>query len=391
MIDLLDIRNTLRTRHERHPRPPLHVAAFAAWILSDNIALRAAIDAALEGDRQSHHPEQIATLGYGRAAGIVTAVETEVFNANIEQLKGRTFFVSGRPPRFEVDGIALLGVAIGLAGQPNHKWFVDLLQRSSTEIAADEWHLGLVRAARMSLGENDLRVSPTDLALTLASKSIGDASVLDLESAWDLATSLENRESSPDRDAVRLAAFDFLYSMRRHIIPRLATADDLVQLLKNVPRSMKRWTFEDRPRTPRSQTAKWDVENEYHVQNLLWAILAPVFPDLEDEENLPSLGHMHPRADLGIPSLRTIVEVKLLRTAGQAGLAALIEEIAADANLYLSKTTIYDSVVAFVWDDRAQTEQHHELISGIEQLNGVRAAIVLPRPSRMIRSTTESH
>jgi hypothetical protein len=35
--------------------------------------------------------------------------------------------------------------------------------------------------------------------------------------------------------------------------------------------------------------------------------------------------------------------------------------------------------------DCAQTEQHHELQSGIEQLNGVTAAIILSRPSHMKR------
>ena len=149
---------------------------------------------------------------------------------------------------------------------------------------------------------------------------------------------------------------------------------------------MKRWTFETESRTPKSAVARWDVENEYHVQNLLWTVLAPVFPDLEDEENLPSIGQKHPRADLGLPSLRTIVEVKYIRHRGQPGFAKVIEEVAADTALYLSKTRDYDIIVAFVWDDCAQTEHHHELKSGLEQLRGVSAAIVLPRPSGMRRS-----
>jgi hypothetical protein len=82
---------------------------------------------------------------------------------------------------------------------------------------------------------------------------------------------------------------------------------------------------------------------------------------------------------------RTLIEVKFLRYRGQRALAKLIEEIAADASLYLSRTTDYDNIVAFIWDDCAQTEQHHELKSGIEQINGVSAAIILPRPSSMKR------
>jgi hypothetical protein len=68
-------------------------------------------------------------------------------------------------------------------------------------------------------------------------------------------------------------------------------------------------------------------------------------------------------------------------------LATITEEVAADTALYLSKPSSYDNIIAFVWDDRAQTEQHHELQSGLEALKGVSAAIILSRPSRMQRQT----
>jgi hypothetical protein len=62
-----------------------------------------------------------------------------------------------------------------------------------------------------------------------------------------------------------------------------------------------------------------------------------------------------------------------------------MDEISADTGLYLSKSKDYDTIVAVVWDDCAQTEQHHELQTGIQQLNGVTAAIILSRPSHMKR------
>jgi hypothetical protein len=104
---------------------------------------------------------------------------------------------------------------------------------------------------------------------------------------------------------------------------------------------------------------------------------------LEDEENLPSIGHKNPRADLGVPSLRTIIEVKFMRRSGQSACADIIEEIAADASLYLSNARDYDNIVCFVWDDCAQTEQHDELKAGLEAINGISAAVILPRPSKM--------
>jgi hypothetical protein len=148
---------------------------------------------------------------------------------------------------------------------------------------------------------------------------------------------------------------------------------------------MKHWAFETKPRTPRSEIAVWHVENEYNVQALLWTILAPIFPDLEDEENLPSVGHKRPRVDLAVPSISTLIEVKYMRGGAQSDFAKVIDEVAADASLYLSTTKAFDKIVAFVWDDSAHSEQHHELQSGLEKIKGVEAAVVVSRPGRMGR------
>lgn len=59
-------------------------------------------------------------------------------------------------------------------------------------------------------------------------------------------------------------------------------------------------------------------------------------------------------------------------------------------SLYLSRTMDYDNIIAFIWDDCAQTEQHHELKSGIERIQGISAAIILPRPSSMARTPAGS-
>ena len=63
---------------------------------------------------------------------------------------------------------------------------------------------------------------------------------------------------------------------------------------------------------------QWHVDNEYHVQNLLWVLLAPIFPDLDDEQYLTKIGQKNPRADLYIPSMKLIVEAKFLRAGTNA-------------------------------------------------------------------------
>jgi hypothetical protein len=40
-----------------------------------------------------------------------------------------------------------------------------------------------------------------------------------------------------------------------------------------------------------------------------------------------------------------------------------------------------------VWDDCAQTEQYHELRTGLESLPGVSAAVIIPRPAKMKRES----
>jgi REase_DpnII-MboI len=389
MVNLTDIRTTLLWQIAKDNDLPCHVGAFMAWVMSDNEALREYIEEASGFTGQMRRPEHVAALGYGAASALLTLAEDDLLTKEIAHLSGREFFAPGRPLRFEVDGIALLGVSLGVAAHANdneRQWMKDLLARSTNDISGDPWQLGLLRAAQQSIGEPDLRIVPPDLAVAMVAKGIGVLQGDDLEAGWKMAVRLEPHNSGPARDAIRLTVFENGLARQGQIAIAAITKDDLISLLQNISRSMRLWTFESVNRTRNSAITKWEIENEYHVQNLIWTVLAPVFSDLEDEENLPSVGHKNPRADLGIRSLRTIIEVKFLRNSGQAACAKIIEEIAADASLYLSKPTAYDNIIAFVWDDCAQTEQHHELKSGLEAIMGITGAIILPRPSKMRRS-----
>jgi hypothetical protein len=119
------------------------------------------------------------------------------------------------------------------------------------------------------------------------------------------------------------------------------------------------------------------------VQSLLWAALAPIFPDLDDEEYLASLGQKQPRADLVERSLQLVIEVKFVRAAKQ--FADVIEEVAADASLYFSEGSSYRAMLVFVWDDSARTQEHAELRQGLLRLRNVAGVTVVSRPSHMLR------
>ena len=160
---------------------------------------------------------------------------------------------------------------------------------------------------------------------------------------------------------------------------------ELIEILDGVSRSMGHWTYEEKPKVRNVPTQKWEIDHEYHVQNLLWTILRPIFPDLVDEETLKKLGHTSPRYDLGIPSLSTIIEVKYLRKRGQSALKAITDEIAADHSLYLREGTGFTRMIAFIWDEQRQTEEYQTLQSGLENLSGLERVIIVPRPAKMER------
>ncbi len=96
------------------------------------------------------------------------------------------------------------------------------------------------------------------------------------------------------------SALRSIFAMEAAIDVAQPTISQVGELLRRIPAALKRWPWEEKAKTQHRDVIaqRWDIQNEYHVQSLAWAVLRPVFPGLEDEENLPSLGHKHPRADL---------------------------------------------------------------------------------------------
>lgn len=308
---------------------------------------------------------------------------------------GRRPFLPNREPDFEVDGIALLGMAVGILASGEwekrkelEKWFMALLSETLRRSRFELWDRSLIYAAQLLItneSSTERGITP-DLALALAAK--GFISVKeDYElKALDLIINQPNYvEQQVDVVATRLAALNWLMRQVPTVLPNRATPEDVVNLLQRVPDSLRRWCWEEKPRVRKAEAVpvKWQILNEYHVQDLLWVILAPIFPDLEDEENLRSLGHKHPRYDLGIPSLRLIIEVKFIYNGTPSEFSRIIEEVASDASLYLSNDSGYDKIIVFVWDSSCRIEQHGELRQGLKKLQGVIEAIVIPKPGKM--------
>src|SRR5208337_5313224 len=111
---------------------------------------------------------------------------------------------------------------------------------------------------------------------------------------------------SYERAAIRLAALEYVVRSAPTVVPGRISAEQLLHLLERVPAGLRNWTWETRPRTASAPLRQWHIDHEYHIQNLLWALLAPIFPDLDDEQYLTKIGQKSPRADLYIPSMKII-------------------------------------------------------------------------------------
>lgn len=166
--------------------------------------------------------------------------------------------------------------------------------------------------------------------------------------------------------------------------PKDWTMDDLLGFLEHIPVGLKRWTWEEVGRTKGAAPIKWEVKNEYHVQNLLYVLLAPVFNDITDEVYLEPVGQKTPRVDLYLPSLHTIVEVKY-RKDSKKSFQSLIGEIAEDVSLYRSDPKYRDAqIVSFLWDQMRATQEHTKFKEGVLKLGGgIGGCVVINAPSTM--------
>ena len=161
------------------------------------------------------------------------------------------------------------------------------------------------------------------------------------------------------------------------------TLDDLLGFLEHIPVGLKRWTWENKGRTKNAEPVKWFIENEYHVQNLLYLLLAPVFNDVSDEVYLQPVGQKTPRVDLYLPSMHTIIEVKYRKDTIKS-FQALIGEIAEDASLYRCNPAYENArIAAFLWDHTRSTQEHSKFREGVLKIPGMDACVVVSAPSFM--------
>jgi len=376
--------------------------AFAAWLVGGAVPSLSAIgamEASIGATGASRTASAVATLGYAANMEDLSEKASLCLQTGIEWVIGCEPIVRGTPMPFCMDAVTLVGIVLGArrcdfenVRDGLGRWLQLCRGATCGGQGLGEWQEWLMAVVTEGL-EIDWRTRTIECAegcevrVSLRSKGFGsdaDAECAEKDEHSALSNMLTCQSSGlgTTRAAIRLAALDWIRRQRATLTLQSISVPELASLLRRIPSGLKNWTWEDKPRTKTSPAARqWHIENEYHVQNMLWLLLAPLFPDLIDEDSTPKVGPVQPRADIGIPSLRLIVEAKFMRAGDPP--KKMVEQIAEDASLYLVAGSRYDRVIPFIWDDSRRTEHHDEIIRGLRQIAGVCDAIIVPRPGSM--------
>ncbi len=317
------------------------------------------------------------------------------FNGLYNQEKlGRLFKCAaefdGVPMPWYYDVIGLLGIKLAVIASKNdiliksfNHWVRSFLE---VAIKKEKFDSSEYTLAKFVLDDNISSKNASPVVLLLLHykglyKLSPDLKEYCIEKFWDIYARVEEN-SSIWLVAALIYVFDNISKEQATVPANNWNLENLISFLENISVGLNCWTWEEKPKTKTSTAVKWLIENEYHVQNLLYLLLAPIFPRIQKEVNLPPQGHKNPRVDIYIPELQLIIEVKYRKDKAKK-FADITEELAADKALYTSSEEYKNcKLVAFLWDNLASTEEYQKFKNGI---NGLKydGCVVISSPSCM--------
>jgi hypothetical protein len=362
--------------------------AFAAWANPTSVSpeeLRQERDRCLAVAGAQRRYFDVASLGflYQRLPGDEQVRERIVDGLN--WMAGRSIRVEGNYADFCGDSLALLGMAIGLNATQNdvgvHRWLKTILQADVGK--ETEWDASIRVLARCAIGDVSSHEILAEVKLLGFSKGILKGSLVSSD-AERLITRLKistiSKMSDPEACSL-LAAFKYLEGSQPLLALQTPNIAAVALVLSNLKNGLTRWTWEAKAKTTNGTPRKWHIDNEYHVQNLLWCILRPLFPEAKEEEYKSAVGKVHPRLDIVLPSLRLIIEAKFWRRRDSS--KEMVREIAEDSGLYLTVDKPYDAILPVIWDDSRRIEEHDSLRQALMEIDGIVAPVIIARPGLM--------
>ncbi len=334
--------------------------------------------------------QAVVALALAIAWNAADSERAAAFNEGLDWALGTATEVDGTAVGLAADPPAVLAVVSALLRAADtgrqatmRSWLASVLEKFDKRLGL--WERAQLHVASELLGEQ--RPRPPELSEACCVTRVAIAPATEVVTASDegsiTAAVLEHyTQVDAIGAAFLLAALSRAKaSVVRSIRADAMTIDDVLALLRNVRRSLRDWTWEEHPRTRTGTARQWHVDNEYHVQDLLWVVLAPLFSDLESEGYSKKLGFVQPRADLTIPSLKLIIEAKFAYVGDS--LKKIQRELSEDAAAYFPQGGSFERMIAFVWDDAARTDEHATLIQGLEQLERIAGVVVVSRPAKM--------
>lgn len=391
----------LKTALAEAKQNPL-AAAFLGWLLRHDELIALMEDAASRaasakgGERSSRN---VAVLGFACGVEKLKARFAAEFATQLEWSIGRPNFATGGEPCGVVaDPLSFAGVLAGAENgietalrQRFEQWAQMVWKDADGLIQDGGWRRALidVLGRRLSITKAGGAITVAIwLAAALQRRGWGEPTEKAVSEILKAALGEASTVTDGFEAGLRLAAIDWAVQRAMDFDIATITVADVATVLHRVPTVFQRWTWEDKPRTSKAgaEPRRWYIENEYHFQSLLYAVLKPLIPALEEEQYLPPTGTYQPRADLCILGLQLVVEVKFWYRGKSA--KDLTEEIAADLTLYLRKDSPYRAVIAAIWDDGARTEEQAELKRGLRGLSGLFDVVIVNRPSCMSEPVT---
>ena len=371
--------------------------AFVTWLIRSNpfnLKPEALVNRLLQAER---NPRETAALGILGTSVELDAPAKEALLNDLVTLTGREPVVAGTPMPFCTDGMTLGGILLGTkvvesSVLKDNVWVEACRRASSNGRGLGSWQEPFLSIVGEFAGQRWASIVSENEALasivTVAMHSSGLVATDDLEAIEELEHTALNSIKKGVNDGIscaeavlRLACIDWVRRTRPVSDLKRISIPDMCNLLNRTSSGLMYWTWEDKGRTSKSEARKWYVDHEYHVQNLLWTMLSPLFPDLVEEDYTVKIGKKQPRADFGIPSLRAIVEAKFWYSKHPS--KKMVEEIAEDASLYLVDGSRYDCIIAYIWDEGRRTEEHKTLVDALKSIDGVDDAIIVSKPGFM--------
>lgn len=168
-------------------------------------------------------------------------------------------------------------------------------------------------------------------------------------------------------DVQRLLIKESLYNTK---IINLSAVELILNILQNFGNTVKKIT-----RERRKGHDNFEINDEYDVQDILYIMLKPIFPQLIIEEPTPKVGPRYNLIDLVIRDEGIIVEAKMIKES-DTDEKKFIEQLKIDIQSYY----LYDKLkhlLVFVYDPQNKTKDINAFynLNGVQEIHGIKFTI----------------